>query len=84
MVILSWIGQIILFFVVWRVFHWLTVRAAREMMLRSLVVQMIMNLVVALVFLIILHTLHSIWWTMAILAAGIGILTGLVQVQREN
>jgi hypothetical protein len=77
--VFAWIGQVFVFFVIWRLFHWLTAKAAREQILQSLVAQMIMNLVIAIVFLVALHTLHSIWWLMAIIAAGIGILTGLVR-----
>jgi hypothetical protein len=71
-----WIGQILLFFLVWRLFHWLTGKVCSERVLYSLVTQGIINLVIAIVFLIVFYNLHSAWWLMATVAAGIGILTG--------
>lgn len=76
MLLLSWIGEIILFFVFWRLFHWLMGRVGGQLTLASMAMQIGVNIVLAVVLLIILANVHSLWWLMSFVGAGIGIFTG--------
>lgn len=74
MMVLAWIAQIVLFFILWRLVH----MAAGLLAPKGFVViaQLILNLLVAIVLLIVVSTCHNAWWLMPILGALIGVLTG--------
>lgn len=76
MIVLAWIGQILLFFVFWRVFHWLFAKGLPRLSMTSMVMQIAVNLVVAVVLLLIVSTVHSVWWLMVFMGAVVGVFTG--------
>lgn len=76
-VVLAWIVQIILFFIVWKVFHIVTGLVRESFSSHSLVGDLLVNLAVSIVLLILLNTLHSPWWLMGLIGALVGIITGM-------
>jgi len=43
---------------------------------------LVLNLIVAIVFVCAIHVVHSAWWVIGIVGAGVGVLTE--QVVRRN
>ncbi|MCF8568452.1 hypothetical protein LLE49_27420 [Alicyclobacillus tolerans] len=73
---LAWLVQIVLFFVLWRVVHWLVSSPGLKLTLASMVMQIVVNVVAVIVLLIVVDNLHSAWWTMPIIGAVVGLFTG--------
>ena len=77
MIVLAWIGQIVLFFIFWKLFHILTGLVRQSFESHSLVGDLLVNLAVSIVLLIILSLVHSAWWSMSIVGALVGVITGM-------
>ncbi|MCL6444649.1 MAG: hypothetical protein K6T83_14550 [Alicyclobacillus sp.] len=76
-IVLAWIGQIVLFFLLWRLLHWLTISANRRLPSgTTLIMDLAVNLVVAIVLLMVVWNLHSPWWIMGVFGAAVGVFTG--------
>lgn len=75
-IVLAWVGQILLFFVFWRLLHWMFGNTLRQLSLASMVTQIVLNVVVAIVLLIILANVHSAWGLMPFVGAVVGVFTG--------
>lgn len=73
MQILSWVGQIVLFFVAWRLFYYVSVKTAKRLTRQSLWTDLAVNLAVAIVLLVVFANLRSLWWTMPVVGAAIGV-----------
>ncbi len=73
--ILSWVGQIVLFFVAWRLFYYVSVNAAKRLARQSLWTDLAVNLALAIILLIVFVNLKSLWWTMPVVGAAIGVST---------
>lgn|GEM_PF-5092487 len=82
MIVLDWIGQIVLFFILWRLLMWGTeqVLASGTTMLITIVV----DVVSALVLLIVVHATHNAWWVMAFAGAVIGVMTGVTLAAKAD
>lgn len=76
MIVLAWIGQILLFFIFWRLFHWLLSKGLPQLSMASMAFQITVNVVVAIVLLLIVSTVHSSWWLMIFTGAVVGVFTG--------
>lgn len=83
MVVLAWIGQIVLFFIAWKLFH-LCTDFVRQAFSGSLWMDLITNVIVAFLFLLFFHTLHSFWWLMVFAGALVGIITGLASANAKR
>lgn len=84
MIVLAWIGQILLFFIFWRLFHWLFDKLP-QLSMTSMVMQIVINVVVAIVLLLIVSNVHSAWWLMILIGAVVGVFTGeMVANGRQN
>ena len=77
MIVLAWIGQIVLFFIFWKLFHILTGLVRQSFESHSLVGDLLVNLAVSIVLLIVLSLVHSAWWSMSIVGALVGVITGM-------
>ena len=77
MIVLDWIIQILLFFVLWKVFHMATGLVRDAFQSNSLIVNLLVNLVVSILLLIIMYNLHSVWWLMSLVGALVGVITGM-------
>ena len=75
-IVLAWLGQILLFFIFWRLLHWMFGNSLRQLSLASMVTQIVLNVVVAVVLLIILDNVHSAWGLMPFVGAVVGVFTG--------
>ncbi len=80
MIVLAWIGQILLFFIGWKAFHWVT-SSVRSMETLGLVGEIVANVVLGILLLIVLSHIHSAWWLMLIVGAIIGVITGKMSAQ---
>ncbi|SFV07890.1 hypothetical protein [Alicyclobacillus macrosporangiidus] len=76
MVVLAWIGQILLFFIAWKALHWAVVGAKPWLGPSPLIREVVVNVVMAVLLLIILHSVGSVWWAMLFIGAIIGVITG--------
>lgn len=81
MTVLVWIGQILLFFVLWWLFSWGSRKVLQPPV--GMGVAIAVNVVCAIVLLIIFHTVHSAWWLMGIVGADVGIATGISALWRR-
>jgi len=75
-IVLAWLGQILLFFIFWRLLHWMFGNSLRQLSLASMVTQIVLNVVVAVVLLIIVDNVHSAWGLMPFVGAVVGVFTG--------
>lgn len=76
MMVIDWIVQIITFFLAWRVFHYATVKVNEPFQGGSLVRDLAVNVAIAILLLIVLTNVHTLWWLMPTVGAAIGILGG--------
>lgn len=76
--VLVWIGQILLFFILWKLFHWGIGFLLQSMTGRSMVFDLVVNVAVAVLLLVFVRTLHSTWWLMGIIGALVGIITAMM------
>jgi hypothetical protein len=85
-IVLAWIGQVVLFFILWRIFHWLAGRFLVSVGSLTMFVDMGINLLLAIVLLVFLNLFDSAWWLMASIGAIVGIFTGILaaRVARER
>jgi len=72
MIIFAWIGQIILFFLCWRVFLWGATRLWQKQ--STMWADLIANLLLAIVLLIVIHLTQSGWWLMSFFGAIVGVV----------
>lgn len=84
MIVLTWIGQILLFFIAWRALHWVAETARARTVPRSFFMELVVNLVVSIVLLIVVNNLHSTWWLMAIIGAIVGVITGQMSARMHS
>jgi hypothetical protein len=82
-IVLAWIGQILLFFIGWKAFHWGT-SSVRSMATLGLLGEIVANVVLGILLLIALSNIHSAWWLMLIVGAIIGIITGKIGAQSSG
>ncbi|MCL6547308.1 MAG: hypothetical protein K6T30_00190 [Alicyclobacillus sp.] len=75
MAVLAGVLQILLFFVFWRLLHWVSSKA-RGRGEPSLWSDVAVNVAIALVLLIAVDNLRSAWWLMALIGAVVGVATG--------
>lgn len=76
--VLAWIGQILLFFVLWKLVHWGAGYLLQAIAGKSIVTELLVNVVVAVLFLLFITTIHSSWWLMGIIGALVGIITAMM------
>lgn len=76
MIVVGWMAQILLFFLFWRLLHWLFGNSLRQLSLASMVTQIVLNVVVATVLLVILANVRSAWGLMPFVGAVVGVFTG--------
>lgn len=81
MMVLAWIGQIILFFVLWRIFHWITGKTVGQNV--TMVAELVTNLILAVALLIIVDNIQSAWWLMSLIGIIFGIETGLIMSRQR-
>jgi hypothetical protein len=74
-IVLAWIGQILLFFVGWRLFHWLVSYALKQTSY-TLWRELFVNLFMSILLLVVLSNVTSLWWLMPMVGAMIGVITG--------
>lgn len=74
-IVLAWIGQILLFFIAWKVFHWVVGTTQKQVPL-TLWMELFVNLLLSIVLLVVLSNVSSAWWLMLIVGAAIGVVTG--------
>lgn len=80
MFIIAGVGQLIVFFLVWRLFLWAT-GVVKGSMPSSLWTDLFANLILAIILLILLHHVHNFWWLTALVGAFVGIFS--VQVKQN-
>lgn len=78
MAVLAWIAQILLFFISWRIFQWIAGTLRKSSGGTSVWVTLAVNLVVAIVYVFSLYSIHSVWWGIGIIGAGVGVLVAQV------
>jgi len=83
-IVLTWIAQIILFFICWRALLWGTRAAKQYVNASSLWVDLVVNLVLAILLLIVIHTVHSTWWLMVLVGAFVGVFSGQMLQKRAD
>lgn len=75
-IVLASILQIITFFLAWRLFYYLTAKTNQWINQNSLLADLAVNLAVAVLLLIVLANVHSLWGLMPIIGGAIGICSG--------
>jgi hypothetical protein len=75
-IVLAWIGQVLLFFICWRLFHWIVGRSLAQN--TTLMADLLINLALAIVLLIVINHVHSAWWLMGIIGGILGVETALM------
>ena len=75
MTVLAWIGQILLFFIFWKLLLWGSAKV-RATMGSTLFLDLGVNLAVVIVLLVLYSNVHSAWWLMTVTGAAVGVLTG--------
>lgn len=81
---LAWIGQLLLFFILWRALHWLTYYTSQHVIAFSTLVELAVNLALAIVLLVVIDNLHSAWWLMGVIGAAMGVVTGTFAPHRSK
>jgi hypothetical protein len=76
-IVLAAIGQLLLFFIFWRLSHYVVTRITRQTGRLTLVSELVVNVVIALILVIIAHTVHSAWWLLIVFGAASGVFTGI-------
>ncbi|QQE78108.1 hypothetical protein [Alicyclobacillus sp. SO9] len=76
MMVLAWIGEILVFLIFWRLFHWLTGKILTGNL--TVLTELVVNLVLAVALLIFVANITSLWWLMLLIGALFGIETGML------
>jgi hypothetical protein len=82
MIVLAWIGQILLFFISWQLFHWLAAYA-RARTSFTLWTELLVNLCLSILLLVVLSNVTSLWWLMIAVGAIVGVVTGVRTARSE-
>ncbi|GMA51314.1 hypothetical protein GCM10025857_26710 [Alicyclobacillus contaminans] len=82
-IVLAWIGEILLFFIAWKVAHWGTVYVVSRQSL-GLVGELVLNVVLAVLLLIAFANISSVWWLMLLVGVFVGIITGKIGVEGKE
>lgn len=77
-IVFAWIGQVLLFFVFWKLLHWGAIGVRSRMTSWSFLWELVVNLILSIVLLIVFSQVSSVWWLMIVAGAVIGIITGLM------
>jgi hypothetical protein len=77
-VVFAWIGQILLFFIFWKLFHWILMRTGDSVISGSIIKELGLNLVLVVLLLIVLDNIHSAWWLMVIVGSVVGVISGQI------
>ncbi|MCL6454447.1 MAG: DUF4191 domain-containing protein [Alicyclobacillus sp.] len=77
MIILDWIGQILLFFVLWKAVYWGAGYVLGKRADRTLAVDLGVNVALAILLLIGFSATHSVWWLMGMTGVLLGIVTAM-------
>ncbi len=72
MLVFSFIGQLIVFFLCWRATLWFG-RRIKNRVAPSLWMELVTNAVLAMILLIVLYFVHSTWWLVALIGGFVGV-----------
>jgi hypothetical protein len=75
-IVLAWIGQILLFFVAWKLLHWLVSYAGARASF-TLWTELLVNVVLSILLLVVVSNVTSVWWLMIAVGAIVGVVTGI-------
>ncbi len=70
-IVLSWIGEIVSFFLCWRLVLW-GMRWLKQHYLPSMWSDVAVNLVLAILLLIVLASVHQLWWLVIFMGGFVG------------
>lgn len=76
MMVLAWIGEILVFLIFWRLFHWLTGKILAENL--NVVTELVVNFILAVALLIFVANITSLWWLMLLIGVLFGVETGML------
>jgi hypothetical protein len=78
MVVFAWIGEIILFFLCWRIALWGMRRVKMSYTDTSIWIDMFLNLAMAILLLLVLGLVHNIWWLVLLVGLFVGAFSAQV------
>lgn len=82
MIVFAWIGEIILFFLCWRIALWGMRRVKLSFADSSMWIDLFSNLALAILLLVVLSLVHNIWWLVLLVGLFVGAFSAQVSSSR--